>query len=78
MDFGVAAEPLDVEDKLHGQLVKQIWMCSRLDKKVLKEIWSECDPKGTGYIDKDAFVQGMWRIDDELARRAARRPVARR
>jgi hypothetical protein len=29
---------------------------------------SECDPDGTGSLDRDAFVRGMLRIDDELRR----------
>lgn len=32
---------------------------------------SDCDPAGNGYIDREAFVQGMWRIDEELARKNA-------
>lgn len=33
----------------------------------------ECDPSGTGSIDREAFVQGMWRIDEELSRKAIAR-----
>jgi hypothetical protein len=29
---------------------------------------SECDPDGTGSLDRDAFVRGMSRIDEELRR----------
>ncbi|KAG8898908.1 hypothetical protein FRB99_007068 [Tulasnella sp. 403] len=68
-----------IGDKLHGQLVKQIWLCSKLDKAFLRQIWADCDSSKSGYLDRDAFVEGMWRIDEELARRAAKRkePLAR-
>jgi hypothetical protein len=29
---------------------------------------SECDPSNTGALDRDGFVKGMWRIDEELRR----------
>ena len=28
--------------------------------------WNECDPDSTGSLDRDAFVHGMVRIDEEL------------
>ncbi|KIO18693.1 hypothetical protein M407DRAFT_31650 [Tulasnella calospora MUT 4182] len=59
------------ENKLHGQVVRRIWSCSKLDRRVLKDIWSDCDPACNGYIDREAFVQGMWRIDEELTRKNA-------
>ncbi|KAG8867106.1 hypothetical protein FRB98_004388 [Tulasnella sp. 332] len=57
-------------EKLHGQVVRRIWLCSKLDKKVLRDIWSECDTNKTGSLDRQAFVQGMWRIDEELTKKA--------
>lgn len=31
---------------------------------------NECDPGRTGSLDREAFVQGMWSIDGELAKAA--------
>ncbi|KAG5645075.1 hypothetical protein DXG03_007165 [Asterophora parasitica] len=55
-------------DCLEGHLVKTIWRRSRLDRRRLGEIWHECDPNGTGSLNRDSFVKGMWRIDEELRR----------
>ncbi|KAG9032524.1 hypothetical protein FRB95_001360 [Tulasnella sp. JGI-2019a] len=70
--------PSEVPDKLHGQVVQRIWLCSKLDKKVLRDIWSECDQGKTGALDRSSFVQGMWRIDEELAKKAAAAASRRR
>lgn len=38
---------------------------------------NDCDPQCTGFVDRDAFVRGMWRIDEELRRaQLARRTSA--
>lgn len=37
----------------------------------------ECDPKKTGCLGREAFVQGMWNIDAELAK-AAKAPRSQR
>lgn len=29
---------------------------------------AECDPAGTGALDLEGFIHGMWRIDEELRR----------
>ncbi|TFK42484.1 hypothetical protein BDQ12DRAFT_719357 [Crucibulum laeve] len=55
-------------ERLEGGVVKLIWSRSGLDRARLSEIWSECDPTNRGSIDLDAFVKGMWRIDEELRR----------
>ena len=38
----------------------------------IDEVWfvfrDECDPEGLGSLDRDAFAQGMTRIDEELRR----------
>ncbi|PCH37914.1 hypothetical protein WOLCODRAFT_161150 [Wolfiporia cocos MD-104 SS10] len=60
-DFGADA-------RLSGEIVARIWRCSRLERSKLKTIWSECDPRGVGTLDREAFVKGMWRIDEELRR----------
>lgn len=35
------------------------------------ECRDECDPIGHGALSLDAFVKGMWRIDEELRRAQA-------
>ncbi|GLB34768.1 hypothetical protein LshimejAT787_0203330 [Lyophyllum shimeji] len=64
-DVSNVVEPAD---KLAGHLIKTIWRRSRLGRTRLMEIWNECDPGGTGALTRDAFVKGMWRIDEELRR----------
>ncbi|KAF8470399.1 hypothetical protein DFH94DRAFT_770895 [Russula ochroleuca] len=59
---------LGPDARLDGRLVREIWLKSRLQPQRLRGIWSECDPDGTGSLDRDAFVRGMLRIDDELRR----------
>jgi len=63
-------EPDDVkpDDRLDGYTVKRIWTCSKLESSKLRDIWGDCDPDHTGFLDLDAFVKGMWRIDEELRR----------
>ncbi|KAI6028521.1 hypothetical protein F5J12DRAFT_383470 [Pisolithus orientalis] len=60
--------PVSAEEKLNGRIVKYIWKASRLDRRKLWDIWNECDPQKTGSLDRNAFIQGMWRIDEELRR----------
>ncbi|KAF8201753.1 hypothetical protein BJ912DRAFT_1117126 [Pholiota molesta] len=59
------------DERLEGALVRLIWQRSGLDKERLAEIWSECDLTGQGALNLDAFVKGMWRIDEELRRAQA-------
>lgn len=56
------------EERVDAHSVKLIWCTSKLEKGKLKAIWNECDPTGRGSLDRDAFVKGMWRIDEELRR----------
>ncbi|KAI0807805.1 hypothetical protein C8Q74DRAFT_1229370 [Fomes fomentarius] len=59
-------EEIGPEDRLDGETVRAIWKLSRLERATLRVIWVECDPAGTGFLDRDGFVKGMWRIDEEL------------
>jgi len=59
---------VSIEDRLDGSSVKIIWGASKLERGKLKAIWNECDPGRHGSLDRDAFVKGMWRIDEELRR----------
>lgn len=56
------------KERLDGQFVKAIWRMSKLNREKLRNIWNECDPCKTGSLDKDEFVKGMWRVDEELRR----------
>lgn len=38
----------------------------------------ECDPTSTGSLNRDGFVKGMWRIDEELRKAQMHKPVASR
>ncbi|KIL69839.1 hypothetical protein M378DRAFT_97897 [Amanita muscaria Koide BX008] len=59
---------------LEGCIVRCVWMRSSLDKSRLRDIWNECDTEKKGVLDKESFVRGMWRIDEEL-RRAHTEPL---
>ncbi|KDQ61175.1 hypothetical protein JAAARDRAFT_173762 [Jaapia argillacea MUCL 33604] len=61
-------EEVGVDERLEGLIVQHIWSASKLERRKLKDIWSECDPAGQGSLDLDSFVKGMWRIDEELRR----------
>ncbi|KAI0263380.1 hypothetical protein BC834DRAFT_971373 [Gloeopeniophorella convolvens] len=93
IDLGLAppAEP-GPDARLDGRVVQRIWLKSHLAPQRLRAIWTECDPDGTGTLDRDAFARGMARIDEELrraqvlgagpygaamARRSASRPILR-
>ncbi|KAF7295485.1 hypothetical protein MIND_01088400 [Mycena indigotica] len=65
-------------DILPGNVVRVVWCRSRLPKQNLSSIWTECDPQGTGSLDRDAFARGMWRIDEELRHAAEAGSLARR
>jgi len=61
-------EDVKPDDRLDGYTVKRIWTCSKLESSKLRDIWGDCDPDHSGSLDLDAFVKGMWRIDEELRR----------
>ncbi|EIW84891.1 hypothetical protein CONPUDRAFT_162213 [Coniophora puteana RWD-64-598 SS2] len=54
------------EERLNGRIVRLIWNASMLEQSKLRDVWAECNPDSTGSIDRDSFVRGMWRIDEEL------------
>ncbi|KAG1814875.1 hypothetical protein EV424DRAFT_1123679 [Suillus variegatus] len=60
--------PVGPEERLGGRIVKLVWSASKLDRGKLRDIWNDCDPSSTGFLDREAFVKGMWRIDEELRR----------
>ncbi|KAI8580830.1 hypothetical protein K450DRAFT_234799 [Umbelopsis ramanniana AG] len=55
-------------NRVDGQTVKVIWQKSKLNDKVLADVWKHCDKEATGLLDKPAFVQGMGEIDERLRR----------
>lgn len=64
--------------RLPGAKLKLIWLVALLYSGVLPVVReltkfcdrNECDPGRTGSLDREAFVQGMWSIDGELAKAA--------
>ncbi|KAG2349468.1 hypothetical protein BDR05DRAFT_979666 [Suillus weaverae] len=60
--------PVGPDEKLGGRIVRLIWSASKLDRGKLRDIWNDCDPSSTGLLDREAFIKGMWRIDEELRR----------
>ncbi|KAG1754349.1 hypothetical protein EDB19DRAFT_1968762 [Suillus lakei] len=60
--------PVGPEERLGGRIVKLVWSASKLDRGKLRDIWNDCDPSSTGLLDREAFIKGMWRIDEELRR----------
>jgi len=69
-------EVVSADERLDGRIVKVIWCTSKLDKGKLRDIWNECDASSQGSLDRDSFVKGMWRIDEELRRAQAKAPYS--
>ncbi|KAK7693939.1 hypothetical protein QCA50_003513 [Cerrena zonata] len=63
------SEEVGSEDRLDGRVVAVVWKASKLDREKLKEIWNDLDVDDSGSLSKEAFIQGMWRIDEELRKR---------
>ncbi|CAK5277297.1 unnamed protein product [Mycena citricolor] len=53
-------------ERLPAAVIKVLWTRSKLPRPVLSAIWNECDPGRAGSLDRDSFIRGMWRIDEEL------------
>ncbi|KAH8117209.1 hypothetical protein DFH11DRAFT_1573743 [Phellopilus nigrolimitatus] len=66
--FSPVSEEEGEGSRLEGQAVKGIWSKSKLLPEKLKDIWNVCALPGQTSLDKDGFVKGMWRIDEELRR----------
>ncbi|KAI7856951.1 hypothetical protein BDC45DRAFT_502701 [Circinella umbellata] len=54
-----------INDKgyVDGETTKIIWQRSKVADELLAKIWQQCDPQGSGLLDKNAFIQGMREID---------------
>ncbi|PPQ93232.1 hypothetical protein CVT25_015230 [Psilocybe cyanescens] len=61
-------ERIGPDENLEGPIVRFIWKRSGLSNAQLSDIWNECDITGKGALSLEAFVKGMWRIDEELRR----------
>jgi hypothetical protein len=68
MRYEALFESIHDRNKVDGQTVKLIWRKSKLNDKVLADVWKHCDKESTGILDKSAFVQGMGEIDERLRR----------
>ncbi|THH10286.1 hypothetical protein EW145_g1441 [Phellinidium pouzarii] len=66
--FSVELEEETEGGRLEGQIVKTIWLKSKLLPEKLRDIWNECALPNRNFLDKDEFIKGMWRIDEELRR----------
>ncbi|KAI8148807.1 hypothetical protein BJV82DRAFT_663161 [Fennellomyces sp. T-0311] len=51
------------EGYVDGQTARIIWKRSKISDETLAKIWEQCDPQGSGLLDKSAFIQGMREID---------------
>lgn len=49
-----------------GLVVRDIWSRSRLPAHVLEEIWELVDTEGVGRLSREAFVVGVWLVDQRL------------
>lgn len=66
--------------KLEKEKLKTIWSVVSYGPVLFRThvaSRSECDAAGHGSLDRDAFVKGMWRIDEELRRAQFTRQTSR-
>ncbi|CAG8604224.1 1324_t:CDS:2, partial [Paraglomus occultum] len=62
----VFAANMDEDGYINSDVVKEIYMRSRLDKKTLSKIWSLCDRDEDGRLSQHEFCVGMFLIDGRL------------
>lgn len=55
-----------VDQLIHGAVVKCIWKRSRLPNETLQSIWNLVDFRKDGTLNKPEFLVGMWLIDQCL------------
>ncbi|KAH7308166.1 hypothetical protein B0I35DRAFT_443023 [Stachybotrys elegans] len=56
----------DLSQHVANVVVREIWKRSRLPDDELAEVWDLVDRSGTGMLDRQEFVVGMWLIDQRL------------
>lgn len=57
---------VNVDQLIHGSVVKRIWKRSRLPNETLQSIWNLVDYRKDGTLNKPEFMVGMWLIDQCL------------
>ncbi|KAI9499555.1 hypothetical protein BDB00DRAFT_794463 [Zychaea mexicana] len=60
------------EGYVDGPTAKVIWKRSKVTDEALAKIWQQCDPQGSGLLDKNAFIQGMREIDALLGQQPSK------
>lgn len=54
------------ENQVSNVVVRDIWKRSRLPDFALEEVWNLVDRQGTGQLDREEFVVGLWLVDQRL------------
>lgn len=57
---------IDINQLIHGVVVKRIWKRSRLSNETLEAIWNLVDFRQDGSLNKAEFLVGMWLVDQCL------------
>lgn len=57
---------LQTDGYVSSLVVRDIWSRSRLPSHVLEEIWELVDLEGIGRLSREAFVVGVWLVDQRL------------
>ncbi|ABN64577.2 Increased rDNA silencing protein [Scheffersomyces stipitis CBS 6054] len=57
---------VEVDQLIHGVVVRRIWKRSRLPRETLEAIWNLVDFRKDGTLNKPEFVVGMWLVDQCL------------
>lgn len=56
----------DTSQQVANVVVREIWKRSRLPEDELAEVWDLVDRDGRGALSRQAFVVGMWLVDQRL------------
>lgn len=56
----------ELEQCVSNLVVRDMWSRSRLPPHVLEEVWELVDRQGLGRLTREAFVVGLWLIDQRL------------
>lgn len=57
---------VDIDQLIHGVVVKRIWVRSKLPLDTLEAIWNLVDFRNDGTLNKPEFIVGMWLVDQCL------------
>ncbi|KAI8365347.1 uncharacterized protein BYT42DRAFT_618724 [Radiomyces spectabilis] len=64
--YEILFEAIHDEGYVDGETVRILWRRSKLPDAVLADVWRQCDPEQRGLLDKQAFMEGMTKIDGLL------------